>query len=62
MKSIKYHWLWLEYRYLVKRVEHNLGYSDMLGKKLSSLKKDLEAMKTRLFFLEQDVKAGLEKE
>lgn len=61
MKTIKYRWLWLEYRYLAKRVEYELNHIDMLGKKLIVIRKDLEEIRTKLFLLDQDVKAGLEK-
>ena len=62
MKTIKYHWLWAEYKYLHKSLDAKMKYLEMLGGELIKIKEEVRLLRTKLSLMEDSVRAALKEE
>ena len=61
-KKTKYHFMWIEYRWLRKEVAYEIKTAERLSKEYAELEKQIHRLGARISMLEIDIKNALKEE
>ena len=58
-KKTKYHFMWIEYKYLKKKIDYEIKIAESLSKQYAELERELHRLGVRISMLTTDIKNAL---